>query len=85
MLAFNLYRLCARDLPPGFRRFAATTLFEMLFATGADIVLEDGRCTVTLKKMRNLPALLEALAPMDVGPIPWLGHRQLVFACATRT
>ena len=57
----------------------------MLFATGADIVLEAGRCTVTLKKKRNLPALLEALAGMDVGPIPWLGHRQLVFARATRT
>ena len=57
----------------------------MLFATGADIVLEAGRCTVTLKKKRNLPALLEGLAGMDVGPIPWLGHRQLVFARATRT
>ena len=85
VLAFNLYRLCARDLPPGFRRHTATTLFEMLFATGADIVLEDGRCTVTLRKKRNLSALLEALARMDVGPIPWLGDRRLVFAGATRT
>ena len=57
----------------------------MLFATGADIAMEAGCCMVTLKKKRNLPALLEALARTDVGPIPWLGDRRLVFAGATRT
>ena len=34
VLAFNLYRLFARDLSPGFRRHPATTLFRKLFATG---------------------------------------------------
>ena len=62
VLAFNLYRLFARDLPPGFRRHTAQTLFKMRFATGADIALGAGLCTVTLKKKRNLPALLETLA-----------------------
>ena len=85
VLAFNLYRLFARDLPLGFRRHTAPTLFEMLFATGADIALEAGLCTVTLKKKRNLPALLETLAGIDAGPIPWIGHRRLAFAGATRT
>ena len=35
VLAFNVYCLCARDLPAGFRRHTAPTLFNMLFATGA--------------------------------------------------
>ena len=57
----------------------------MKYKTGADIALEEKLCTVTLKKKRNLPPVLETLAKMDVGPIPWLGHRRLVFAGATRT
>lgn len=85
VLAFNLYRLFARDLPPGFRRHPVTALFEKLFATGADVALEAGCWTVTLMKKRNLPAMLETLAKVDVRPIPWLGHRRLVFAGATRT
>ena len=40
---------------------------------------------MTLMKKRNLPAMLETLAKVDVCPIPWLGHRRLVFAGATRT
>ena len=85
VLAFNLYRLFARDLPAGWQRSTAQTLFDKLFATGADIALEPGLCTVALKKKRNLPALLETVAAKDVGPIPWLGDRRLVIAGASRT
>lgn len=85
VLAFNLYRLFARDLPAGWQRGTAQTLFDKLFATGADIALEPGLCTVALKKKRNLPALLETVAAKDVGPIPWLGDRRLVIAGASRT
>ena len=81
VLAFNLYRLCARDLPPRFRRHTATTLF----AKGADIVSEAGRRTVKLQKKRSLHGLLEAPAHMDLAPVPWLGHRWLEFAGAIRT
>ena len=85
VLAFNLYRLFARDLPAGWRRGTAQTLFDKLFATGAEIALEPGLCTVALKKKRNLPALLETVAAKEIGPIPWLGNRQLVFAGASHT
>ena len=85
VLAFNPYRLFARDLPAGWQRGTAQTLFKKLFATGADIALEPGLCTVALKKKRNLPALLETVAAKEVGPIPWLGDRRLVIAGASRT
>ena len=85
VLAYNLYRLFALDLPPGFRHCTALTLFESMFATGADIALGPELCTVALKKKRNLPALLEAVAKMPTQPLPWLGNRKLAITGATRT
>ena len=85
VLAYNLYRLFARDLPPGFQRQTAQTLFETLLETGADIQLTPGLCHVSLKKKRNLPALLEALARLPTTTVPWLGDRRLVIDGATRT
>lgn len=69
----------------GQQRGTDQTLFDKLLATGADIALEPGLCTVALKNKRNLPALLEAVAAKDVGPIPWLGDRLLVFVGTSRT
>ena len=85
LLAYNLYRLLARDLPAGYQRQAPQTLFERLLATGADVRLEADACTVALKKKRGLPALLEAVAKLEPTRIPWLGDRRLVFRGATRT
>ncbi|MDE0625732.1 MAG: transposase [Bryobacterales bacterium] len=84
-LAYNLYRLLALQLPPGFQRHTATTLFEKLLATGADVTLTPTHCRVALKKKRNLPALLETLDKLPTQSIPWLGNRKLIFQGATRT
>ncbi len=85
VLAYNLYRLLALQLPPGWQRLTPSTLFEKLLRTGADATLDATRCTVELKKKRNLPALLETLAKLAPQPIPWLGGRPLVFRGATRS
>ena len=85
VLAYNLYRLLALDLPPGFRHYTSQTLFEQLLCTAADVRLERERCTVCLKKKRNLPALLEAFQSVPDTRIPWLGDRQLVFDGASRS
>ena len=74
VLAHNLYRLLALQLPPGFQRCTASTLFDKLLCTGADVTLEPTRCLIALKKKRKLPA----------EPIPWLDNRHLVFRGATR-
>ena len=84
VLAHNLYRLLALQLPPGFQRCTASTLFDKLLCTGADVTLEPTRCVIALKKKRNLPALLETLDKLPAEPVPWLGNRHLVFRGATR-
>ena len=84
VLAHNLYRLLALQLPPGFQHYTASTLFEKLLCTAADVTLDPTRCLIALKKKRNLPALLETLDQLPAEPIPWLGNRHLVFSGATR-
>ena len=85
VLAYNLLRLLALDLPPGYRQLTARTLYERLLCTAADISLTPDLCTVSLKKKRDLPALLEALQSVGTARIPWLGNRQLVFQGASRS
>ena len=84
-VAYNLYRLLALDLPPGHRRFTARTLFRKMLSTGATVELAPDRCTVALKKKRNLPALLQTLHAQDPVRIPWLGNRRIQFQGATRS
>ena len=85
VLAYNLLRLLALDLPPGYRQLTARTLYEKLLCTAADISLTPDLCTVSLKKKRDLPALLEALQTVGTTRIPWLGNRQVVFNGASRS
>ena len=85
VVAYNLYRLLALDLPPGHRHLTARSLFERLLCTGASVQLDQQRCTVALKKKRNLPALLETLQRQEPVRIPWLGDRQIIFQGATRS
>ena len=85
VLAYNLLRLLALDLPPGYRRLTARSLYEKFLCNAAEIVLEPDRCRVSLKKKRDLPALLEALQAVGPCRVPWLGNRQLVIEGATTT
>ena len=56
-----------------------------MLATGADIRLHPDLGTISLKQKRSLPALLQAVAKIQLEPIPWLGNRRLAFNSATRT
>ena len=84
VLAFNLLRLLALDLPPGYRRLTARNLYEKFLCNAAEIALEPDRCRVSLKK-RDLPVLLEAVQAVGPCRVPWLGNRQLVIEGATTT
>ena len=55
VLACNLLRLLALDLPHGYRHLSARSLCERLLCTAAD--LEPGLCAVSLKNKRDLSAL----------------------------
>ena len=85
VVAYNLYRMLATDLPPGRRQLTARTLLEHPLPTGASVHFLSDTRTVELKKIRHLPALLEALHAQDPVKIPCLGDRQILFRSATRS
>ncbi len=83
--AYNLYRLLALDLPAGHSHLTARTLFERMLCTGATVRLGRDTCLVTLKKKRNLPALLETLQAQEPVRVPWIGNRRIVYEGDTRS
>lgn len=84
LLAHNLYRLLAADLP-GYSQQTAMTLFERFLCNSGDIRITDAQIIVEMKKKRHLPALLTAMEAFQHQPIPWLGQRTLVFRGASRS
>ena len=85
VLAYNLLRLLALDLPPGYQSLTARSLYGRLLCNAADIQLTPDQCTVALKRRRALHALLRALQFVGPQRIPWLGNRQLLIQGATRS
>lgn len=84
LLAHNLYRLLAADLP-GYSHQTAMTLFERFLCNSGDIRITDTQIIIEMKKKRHLPALLTAMEAFQPQPIPWLGQRTLVFRGASRS
>ena len=85
VFAHNLLRLLALDLPDGYRRLTARPLYDRFLCNAAEIALAPGTCQVSLKKKRDLPALLEALASVGTPSIPWIGDRRISIRGATRS
>jgi hypothetical protein len=83
ILAHNLYRLLARDLP-GFSHNRASTLYEKFIDNSGDIVVGENVITVRLNRKRHLPLLRESLPIVDE-PYPWLGEKRLIFVAATHS
>jgi hypothetical protein len=84
ILAHNLYRLLANELP-GFQSNTAQTLYEKFLHNEGYVVCKDNNITVQLKKKRNLPLLLETLQNSGSLTIPWLNNRKLKIEAATTT
>lgn len=82
ILAHNLYRLLAYDLP-GFQNNTAQTLYDKFIHNEGYVVCEDNKIKVQLKKKRNLPLILEAMENTSKITIPWLEHRELCIEAAT--
>ena len=75
ILAHNLYRLLAADLP-GFEVSTSTSLFNKFICNSAQVEIDSHCITVLMKKKRNLPALLSALEPFQNLPLSWMQNRQ---------
>ena len=75
ILAHNLYRLLAADLP-GFNHSNAVSLFEKFMDNGGQLRIDESAVTVRLKKKRHLPLLLTALERFQNQPISWMQNRK---------
>lgn len=84
ILAHNLYRLLASDLP-GFQNNTAQTLYEKFIANEGYVICNDNKIQIQLKKKRHLPLILEMLANNKELKIQWLNNRALTVEAATTT
>lgn len=84
ILAHNLYRLLANDLP-GFQNSTAQTLYEKFIRNDGYVICKDNKINVQLKKKRNLPLILETLQNNEAIKIQWLNDRELNIEAATTT
>ncbi len=75
ILAHNLYRLLAMDLP-GFEVSTSTSLFNKFICNSAQVQIDSQTITVLMKKKRNLPPLLNALEPFQNLPLSWMQNQK---------
>ena len=83
ILAHNLYRLLASELP-GYSHNRAQTLYSSFIDNYGDIVVGEKEITVKMNRKRSLPLLRESL-PEIKGKCSWLGGKKLVFTANTHT
>ena len=83
ILAHNLYRLLASELP-GYSHKRAQTIFDSFIENYGDIVVDEEKIIVKMNRKRSLPLLREGIPKLDV-PYSWLGGKRLVFSANTHT
>ena len=81
ILAYNLYRLFAQDLP-GFTNATAQNLYNKFINNSGHIELDKKNLVVKLKKKRHLPMVLEAMEQYVIN-IPWLRKSKIAFEGAS--
>ena len=84
VLAHNLYRLLAMNLP-GYTHNTSETLFEKFLCNSGEVEITDDEIQVRLKKKRNLPALLSEMEKFRDTRIPWMNNKKLVFSGSSTT
>lgn len=78
ILAHNLYRLFAADLP-GFSHQVSASLFDKFMDNSGKVIVDDERVTVVLHKKRNVPALLHAMDRFQDKPITSINNLRFRF------
>lgn len=82
LLAFNLYRLMALDFTR-YEHLTAQSMYEKFIINDGDIIIDNQSITVSLKKKRNLPLVLEKLNSFSKTKYSWLKNKKLIFIGAT--
>jgi hypothetical protein len=78
VIANGCYRWLGSRLR-GFEKAAPKQLYRRFIETAGTVAIEEGSLTVTLDRRCHNPILCEAALDRDRLPIPWIGHRRLVF------
>lgn len=82
ILAHNIYKLLAIDLP-GYSHYTAQSLYDKFINNSGVVKIESHSITVSLKKKRNLPAILTAMQKYLSQKFYWLNNRKLAIEGAT--
>ena len=78
VIANGCYRWLGSRLR-GFEKAAPKQLYRRFIETAGTVAIGEDRLTVTLDRRCHNPILREAALDRDRSPIPWIGHRRLVF------
>ena len=82
ILTHNIYKLIARDLER-YEKLSVPSIFEKFLDNAADIKIMESEITISLKKKRNLPLILEKMAGYSKLTLPWLGNKKINFQGAS--
>jgi len=83
ILAHNLYRLLALELP-GYSHCKAKTLFDTFIDNYGEVSVGDEDITVKMNRKRALPLLKEGIPQLNE-PYLWIGGKKLIFSANTHT
>ena len=81
ILAYNLYRLLAKELPR-YNHHTADKLYEKFVSNSGKITISNNSIEILLKKKRNLPAILSAMEDFTPCEISWL-HKKIEINAAS--
>lgn len=81
ILAYNLYRLLALELPR-YSHQTAEKLYEKFIYNSGKVQIDENEITVSMKKKRHLPAILSAMQPYAGSNIDWLGKKIKIVAAS---
>jgi len=81
ILAYNLYRLLAAELPR-YSHQTAERLYEKFISNSGKITINKNGINVLLKKKRHLPAVLSAMNRLTPCNIDWLEKKINILAAS---
>ena len=84
ILAHNLYRLLAMNLP-GYSHYGAKILFDKFIDNYGEIIVGSDVVTIKLNRKRSLPLLLETLPEIAEHEYQWIGGKRLNFVPHSHT
>ena len=84
ILAHNLYRIFALDLE-GYEHLCSKSTFEKFIRNSGTVEIYGEEIVVSLKKKRNLPAILTSMANYENIKFDFLGNRKIKFIGASNS